>query len=234
MKGWAFYNSDGELVGGFDGAWKFYNSDGEVLVPADDAGDVEYTPSVLTDWDSDADPGDVNDALDQLAERIDDTEISEATAIHDNIAGEINAITEKATPVDADLVIIEDSEDSNNKKKVQLGNLPGGGGATITVEEEDGNPSVNDVDTVIFDQADGFSVTDNADGSVTIGMAAGGGVDADDVTYTPTTLADWDGGSDPGDVEQALDQLAERVTDLEAGGGGGGGDSFHPFLFMGA
>jgi hypothetical protein len=27
---WAFYNSDGELVGGFDGAWKFYNSDGEV------------------------------------------------------------------------------------------------------------------------------------------------------------------------------------------------------------
>lgn len=49
---------------------------------------------------------------------------------------------------------------------------------------------------------------------------AGGSVDADDVTYTPTTLSDWDGGVDPGDVEQALDQLAERVTDLEAGGAG--------------
>jgi hypothetical protein len=47
-----------------------------------------------------------------------------------------------------------------------------------------------------------------------------GAVDADDVTYTPTTLADWDGSADPGDVEQALDQLAERVTDLEAGGAG--------------
>lgn len=53
--------------------------------------------------------------------------------------------------------------------------------------------------------------------------ASTGSVDADDVTYTPTTLADWDGSADPGDVEQALDQLAERVTDVEAGGGGGGG-----------
>lgn len=54
---------------------------------------------------------------------------------------------------------------------------------------------------------------------------AGGSVDADDVTYTPTTLSDWDGGADPGDVEQALDQLAERVTDVEAGGSGIGGST---------
>lgn len=50
-----------------------------------------------------------------------------------------------------------------------------------------------------------------------------GAVDSDDVTYTPTTLADWDGSADPGDVEQALDQLAERVTDLEVAGGGTAG-----------
>lgn len=48
--------------------------------------------------------------------------------------------------------------------------------------------------------------------------ASGGSVDADDVSYTPTTLADWDGSADPGDVEQALDQLAERVTDVETSG----------------
>ena len=52
---------------------------------------------------------------------------SDADAIHDNIAAEINAITEKTTPVSGDLVLIEDSADSNNKKKVQLGNLPAGG-----------------------------------------------------------------------------------------------------------
>ena len=48
--------------------------------------------------------------------------------IHDNKDGEINTITEKASPVAADLVLIEDSEDSNNKKKVQAGNLPASSG----------------------------------------------------------------------------------------------------------
>lgn len=37
--------------------------------------------------------------------------------------GEYNALTEKTTPVDADLMPIEDSAASNAKKKVQLGNL---------------------------------------------------------------------------------------------------------------
>lgn len=53
---------------------------------------------------------------------------ADPTAIHDNVSGEINAITEKGTPVDADLVICEDSEDSYSKKKVQMSNLLGGGG----------------------------------------------------------------------------------------------------------
>lgn len=54
--------------------------------------------------------------------------LDDPDAIHDNVAGEINAVTEKATPVDNDLVIIEDSADSFNKKSAKLGNLPGGGG----------------------------------------------------------------------------------------------------------
>jgi hypothetical protein len=56
--------------------------------------------------------------------------VTDSDAIHDNVAGEINAITEKATPVNGDWVLIEDSADSNNKKKAQLGNLPGGGGSS--------------------------------------------------------------------------------------------------------
>lgn len=45
-------------------------------------------------------------------------------------AGDIAGFTEKASPVSADLVLIEDSADTNNKKKVQIGNLPGGGPTT--------------------------------------------------------------------------------------------------------
>jgi hypothetical protein len=41
---------------------------------APDASVVSYTPAVVTDWDADADPGDADNALDQLAERVDDLE----------------------------------------------------------------------------------------------------------------------------------------------------------------
>lgn len=39
-------------------------------------------------------------------------------------AGDIDSFTEKGVPVAADLVLIEDSADTNTKKKVQLSNLP--------------------------------------------------------------------------------------------------------------
>jgi len=51
---------------------------------------------------------------------------ADATAIHDNVASEINAITSKASPVGGDALVIEDSEASYAKKKLLLSNLPGG------------------------------------------------------------------------------------------------------------
>ena len=39
--------------------------------------------------------------------------------------------------------------------------------------------------------------------------------DAENITYTPDVLSDWDGDADPGNVDGALDQLAERVDDVE-------------------
>jgi hypothetical protein len=53
---------------------------------------------------------------------------SDPDAIHDNVSGEISAVTEKTILVDADLVLIEDSAGGNVKRKAQVGNLPGGGG----------------------------------------------------------------------------------------------------------
>jgi len=63
---------------------------------------------------------------------ITDLNHNDTDAIHDNVAGEINAITEKVSPANADLLLIEDSASANAKKKVQIGNLPAGGGGLTT------------------------------------------------------------------------------------------------------
>lgn len=48
----------------------------------------------------------------------------DVTAIHKATSAEISTMTEKTVPVAADLLVIEDSADSNAKKKLQVGNLP--------------------------------------------------------------------------------------------------------------
>lgn len=54
---------------------------------------------------------------------------TDSDAIHDNVAGEIAAITTKASPVSGDYLLIEDSADSNSKKKVTVGSLLGNAGS---------------------------------------------------------------------------------------------------------
>lgn len=120
-------------VGGDDGNWgtvlnEFleteHNSDGTHSL---DASEISYTPSTAGNWNGSADPGATDDGLDQLASRVKTIEGgvagSDSTAIHDDVSGEINALTEKTTPVDNDLLIIEDSAASNAKKKLKTGNL---------------------------------------------------------------------------------------------------------------
>ncbi|HPM74218.1 MAG TPA: hypothetical protein PLA71_00685 [Saccharofermentans sp.] len=51
---------------------------------------------------------------------------TDLSAFHFNVSGEIYALDLKATPVSADIVIIEDSEDSYNKKRITLESLLGG------------------------------------------------------------------------------------------------------------
>ena len=61
-----------------------------------------------------------------------------------------------------------------------------------------------------------------ADGGRAIGTRAPAGPHAHDaaaITYTPAVLADWGGATDPGNADDAFDQLAERLTDVEAAAG---------------
>ncbi len=73
-------------------------------------------------------------------------------AIHDNVADEIFDIDEKGAPVGADIIIIEDSEASYIKKKVQITNLPGGGGGEINTGSNVGTDGIGVFDgKVVFD-----------------------------------------------------------------------------------
>ena len=49
---------------------------------------------------------------------------TDANAVHVNTGNEINGITAKATPTSSDILLIEDAADSNNKKKITIGDLP--------------------------------------------------------------------------------------------------------------
>lgn len=65
-------------------------------------------------------------------------------AIHDNVSGEINAVTGKATPVGADLLLIEDSAASFAKKKIAISALPGVTSVAVSgsdgIEVDSGSP----------------------------------------------------------------------------------------------
>lgn len=66
----------------------------------------------------------------------------------------------------------------------------------------------------IYTKPEGLFVMDDT-GAVTgpLGTGGGGGAsDAAEVTFTPAILANWDGSADPGDVNDALDQLAARLV----------------------
>ena len=54
---------------------------------------------------------------------ISDLDHDDTDAIHDNVAAEISAVTEKTTPVDADVALIEDSAASNAKKRLSWSNI---------------------------------------------------------------------------------------------------------------
>lgn len=65
--------------------------------------------------------------------------VTDQDAIHDNVAGEINALTEKAALVSGDMALIEDSQASFAKKKTNITNLLG----WTQVVDENGASFVN-------------------------------------------------------------------------------------------
>ena len=126
---------------------------------------------------------------------------SDSDAIHGNVASEISAVTLKGTPVDGDLLLIEDSVDGNNKKRVTAGSLPGGtdvevdtGGTLASADFQDGGDinfaeaagvvtATIKIDTVTYDKMQNVVADD-----VFLGNIAGAGGIVDELTGTEATV----------------------------------------------
>jgi hypothetical protein len=126
---------------------------------------------------------------------------TDADAIHDNVAGEIAAIAAKATPVSADFLVIEDSEASNAKKSITLGDLPATSAALddLTDVTITGTPADNEV--VAYDTGTSEFINQTA---AEAGLATSGHAhsaddlsDVDTTTATPTIgqVLKWDGSN---------------------------------------
>ena len=99
---------------------------------------------------------------------------ADADAIHDNVAAEISAITEKTVPVAADLLLIEDSAAANAKKRIQIGNLPGPipdtvqttDGTATTIKTFTAGTDFNDDDVVMVEMDCQSNISDGSKGAV--------------------------------------------------------------------
>jgi hypothetical protein len=89
----------------------------------DDVPDANITESSVTQHEA---------ALSITESQISDLDHDDSDAIHDNVSGEISAITAKDTPTTSDFLLIEDAAASNAKKRITIGDLPSGGGGLST------------------------------------------------------------------------------------------------------
>jgi hypothetical protein len=75
------------------------------------------------------------DALQDLADSLEPyLSGTDESAIHDDVAGEIAAISAKADPAVDDLLLIEDAADSNEKKKITVGSIAGVAGQVSALD----------------------------------------------------------------------------------------------------
>ena len=61
---------------------------------------------------------------------------ADGTALHDNVAGEVNAISSKITPHNGDILVIEDYEDGWKKKKVLMASVKNDNAVHVNVNSE--------------------------------------------------------------------------------------------------
>lgn len=145
------------------------------------------------------------------------------TAFHSVVDGEIEALTEKSTPVDADLVLIEDSEDDHAKKKVQISNLGGGASELDDLSDVDLTTPPTDGQVLKYDNSsDSWIAADDEVGSGSLPTASAKG---DIAVYDGDS---WEiltvGTNDHVLTADSAQSLGVKWAAASGGGGGGASD----------
>lgn len=140
---------------------------------------------------------------------------SYSLSIYASCSGDdLDAATQGAVDV---WLLVSDVSDAPDDLTGGSGGSGGGGGGNafgrVLVAGQDDIEADQANDALTLVAGTGIDLTTNA---TTDTLSITCVLDAHDAFYTPTTLADWDGGIDPGMVGDGLDQLAARVTDIES------------------
>jgi len=145
---------------------------------------------------------------------------TDTTAIHDDTASEISAVTLKGTPVSGDFLLIEDSDAGNAKKRVTVGSLPAGSEANDL--ETDGAAGIATTEIFVGNAA-GAGVYAALSGDVTMDNTGAVTIAADSVTYDmmqDVSATDRFLGRDTagaGTVEEITVAAALTMLNVEAG-----------------
>ena len=145
---------------------------------------------------------------------------ADASAIHDDVAGEIAAITEKTLPVGADLALLEDSAAGNTKKRFQIANLETALEAVMDLNQIQGAITDAQVpDSITINTA---NTGDSATAFFTSGQIerARGGTGADTSAYGDGLIGSLSGGATAdidtmGELETAVGANILADTDID-------------------
>ena len=167
--------------------------------------------------------------------QVSDLDHDDTDAIHNNVAGEINAISEKGTPANGDWILIEDSADSNNKKKIQVGNLPSGSGiSSFSAAGDSGTPqTITDGNTLTVAGGTGIATVAGATDTITV-STVDGEIDHDSLSnfasnehfteasidHTAITNIDWENSGHTGANSNLAGWTGSNVADNIAVGTG--------------
>lgn len=110
-------------------------------------------------------------------------------AVYDNASPKALMIPAAVTidPTSFDVVVTFGVSDTGSI--VVMGSSTDAGGGSLTVEESDASPTVSSVDTIQFNQAEGFTVTDETGGQVQVGLTLTDALIPNDITIDLATVA---------------------------------------------